>query len=339
MPAALVATERRSRHVAGRRGHQCMSAASAQASAMVRGSVATGAEGYHGPVTDETARAAREADDATRGSAVKLAAEVASRLLGLGTTLLLARALGVSDFGALGRSLVRRPAAGGAGRVRPSGDGDAGAGRRHLLVEGPRPGARGDVRPSGRGCARRPARVSGRPGVGSCGRADPGAARSLLRSRRLGRVPGRGPSLPRCASGGGPAPARPARRQPGGSRRRAPRRGRPRRDRVGPGDLAASGAGAGGLVARAPEGARARSRRRRRLRAAGGRADGRARRAADAEPARRVPRAFPAGRRPGDGRLPAPRFGCSSSWGWCRTPWRRGRCPPSRGRPSTAARV
>jgi O-antigen/teichoic acid export membrane protein len=54
-------------------------------------------------VTDETARAAREADDATRGSAVKLAAEVASRLLGLGTTLLLARALGVSDFGALGR--------------------------------------------------------------------------------------------------------------------------------------------------------------------------------------------------------------------------------------------
>ena len=54
-------------------------------------------------MTDETARSAREADDATRGSAVKLAAEVASRLLGLGTTLLLARALGVSDFGALGR--------------------------------------------------------------------------------------------------------------------------------------------------------------------------------------------------------------------------------------------
>jgi O-antigen/teichoic acid export membrane protein len=54
-------------------------------------------------VTDESALSAREADDATRGSAVKLAAEVASRLLGLGTTLLLARALGVSDFGALGR--------------------------------------------------------------------------------------------------------------------------------------------------------------------------------------------------------------------------------------------
>jgi O-antigen/teichoic acid export membrane protein len=54
-------------------------------------------------VTDEAARSAREADDATRGSAIKLGAEVASRLLGLGTTLLLARALGVSDFGALGR--------------------------------------------------------------------------------------------------------------------------------------------------------------------------------------------------------------------------------------------
>ena len=56
-----------------------------------------------GPVADETASERREADDATRGSAVKLAAEVASRLLGLGTTLLLARALGVSDFGAFGR--------------------------------------------------------------------------------------------------------------------------------------------------------------------------------------------------------------------------------------------
>jgi O-antigen/teichoic acid export membrane protein len=54
-------------------------------------------------VNDETAGSTREAADATRGSAIKLAAEVASRLLGLGTTLLLARALGVSDFGALGR--------------------------------------------------------------------------------------------------------------------------------------------------------------------------------------------------------------------------------------------
>lgn len=55
-----------------------------------------------GPVTGETA-AVRSAREATRGSAIKLAAEVASRLVGLGTTLLLARGLGVSDFGALGR--------------------------------------------------------------------------------------------------------------------------------------------------------------------------------------------------------------------------------------------
>jgi O-antigen/teichoic acid export membrane protein len=54
-------------------------------------------------VTDQTARGAREADEATRGSAIKLAAEVASRLLGFATTLLLARALGLADFGALGR--------------------------------------------------------------------------------------------------------------------------------------------------------------------------------------------------------------------------------------------
>ena len=51
-------------------------------------------------MTGETAGGAREA---TRGSVIKLAAEVASRLLGLGTTLLLARALGVADFGAFGR--------------------------------------------------------------------------------------------------------------------------------------------------------------------------------------------------------------------------------------------
>jgi O-antigen/teichoic acid export membrane protein len=78
----------------------------AQASASVRGSVATGAEGYHGAVKDEAARAEREADDATRGSAVKLAAEVASRLMGLGTTLLLLRGLGASDFGLFGVSSV-----------------------------------------------------------------------------------------------------------------------------------------------------------------------------------------------------------------------------------------
>jgi O-antigen/teichoic acid export membrane protein len=54
-------------------------------------------------VIGEAAGRERDADEATRGSAIKLAAEVASRLLGLGTTLLLARALGVSDFGAFGR--------------------------------------------------------------------------------------------------------------------------------------------------------------------------------------------------------------------------------------------
>jgi O-antigen/teichoic acid export membrane protein len=57
-------------------------------------------------VIDETARAALEADDATRGSAVKLVAEVASRLLGLATTLLLLRGLGASDFGLFGVSSV-----------------------------------------------------------------------------------------------------------------------------------------------------------------------------------------------------------------------------------------
>ena len=41
------------------------------------GRVATRAQGYHGPVTGEPAGGRREADDATRGSAIKLAAEVA----------------------------------------------------------------------------------------------------------------------------------------------------------------------------------------------------------------------------------------------------------------------
>jgi O-antigen/teichoic acid export membrane protein len=54
-------------------------------------------------VNDEPARDAREARDATRGSAIKLAAELASRLLGLATTLLLIRGLGASEFGAFGR--------------------------------------------------------------------------------------------------------------------------------------------------------------------------------------------------------------------------------------------
>ena len=57
-------------------------------------------------MTDESGGDAREARDATRGSAIKLAAEIASRLLGLATTLLLIRGLGASDFGAFGRLSV-----------------------------------------------------------------------------------------------------------------------------------------------------------------------------------------------------------------------------------------
>jgi len=65
----------------------------------VSGRVGTEPEGYHERVTGETAGGAREADDATRGSAIKLAAEVASRLLGLATTLLLIRGLRAAVFG------------------------------------------------------------------------------------------------------------------------------------------------------------------------------------------------------------------------------------------------
>jgi O-antigen/teichoic acid export membrane protein len=50
-------------------------------------------------VARETASGRRDADDATRGSAIKLTAEVASRLLGLATTLLLLRGLGAAEFG------------------------------------------------------------------------------------------------------------------------------------------------------------------------------------------------------------------------------------------------
>jgi O-antigen/teichoic acid export membrane protein len=50
-------------------------------------------------VSGESARGSREADDATRGSAIKLAAEVTSRLLGLATTLLLIRGLRAAVFG------------------------------------------------------------------------------------------------------------------------------------------------------------------------------------------------------------------------------------------------
>jgi O-antigen/teichoic acid export membrane protein len=54
-----------------------------------------------GPVvTGESAGGSREADDATRGSAIKLGAEVTSRLLGLATTLLLIRGLRAAVFGA-----------------------------------------------------------------------------------------------------------------------------------------------------------------------------------------------------------------------------------------------
>jgi O-antigen/teichoic acid export membrane protein len=53
-------------------------------------------------VTGETAGASSEANEATRGSAIKLAAEVVSRLLGLATTLLLLWGLGATDFGVFG---------------------------------------------------------------------------------------------------------------------------------------------------------------------------------------------------------------------------------------------
>jgi O-antigen/teichoic acid export membrane protein len=48
-------------------------------------------------------RAADEADDATRGSAIKLAAEIGSRLVLLATTLLLAHGLVLEEYGAYGR--------------------------------------------------------------------------------------------------------------------------------------------------------------------------------------------------------------------------------------------
>jgi len=52
-----------------------------------------------GAVNGESAGGAREANDATRGSAVKLGAEVTSRVLGLATTLLLIRGLRAAVFG------------------------------------------------------------------------------------------------------------------------------------------------------------------------------------------------------------------------------------------------
>jgi len=57
-------------------------------------------------VNEEVAGAA---DDATRGSAIKLGAEVSSRLLTVGTTIVLARGLGVESYGAFGRLWVLAP--------------------------------------------------------------------------------------------------------------------------------------------------------------------------------------------------------------------------------------
>jgi O-antigen/teichoic acid export membrane protein len=51
----------------------------------------------------------RSADEATRGSAIKLGAEVSSRLLTVGTTIVLARGLGVESYGAFGRLWVLAP--------------------------------------------------------------------------------------------------------------------------------------------------------------------------------------------------------------------------------------
>ncbi len=56
------------------------------------------------PVSES--RMGSEADDATRGSMVKLAAEVASRVIGLATTFLLLRGLGASGFGVYGELSV-----------------------------------------------------------------------------------------------------------------------------------------------------------------------------------------------------------------------------------------
>ena len=313
---------------------------------MVRGSVATGAEGYHGPVTDETARAAREADDATRGSAVKLAAEVASRLLGLATTLLLAaRGLGASDFGALRRA---------SGRTRCSSPSWASSGSRPW----PRgrswrarsrwsrsSGRASSAPPSWRRCARRPARSPAGPGW--LREAVPVLAPARPRSSLLvglGGVPGRGPALPRRASrrrpllllvlrGGGLVAAAVAPSLAGaglvgvawGARALAPSGPRPR----GPGSLRAPAPR--GRAAPTPASARG---------PAGVRPAGRARRAAAAEPARRVPRAVAAAagdREAGALLRGAPRVLAPGDGAERRR--RRARCPPSPARPSRAGRA
>jgi O-antigen/teichoic acid export membrane protein len=65
---------------------------------MMRASVGTERQGYHGRVTPQPSSghaAAAAADDATRGSAIKLGAEILTRVLTLLTTLLIIRELGV----------------------------------------------------------------------------------------------------------------------------------------------------------------------------------------------------------------------------------------------------
>jgi len=67
--------------------------------------VEAGGCGYHPPVAvDELPRS--EADDATRGSAVKLAAEVVSRLLAAAMPFLVLRRLGAAEFGRFGELQV-----------------------------------------------------------------------------------------------------------------------------------------------------------------------------------------------------------------------------------------
>jgi O-antigen/teichoic acid export membrane protein len=83
-----------------------MRRARAHASPIVTAGVVTGAQGYHGRVTGEAAGGAHEANDATRGSAIKLAAEVVSRGLGLLTTVVITRGLGVEGFGVFGGPFV-----------------------------------------------------------------------------------------------------------------------------------------------------------------------------------------------------------------------------------------
>jgi O-antigen/teichoic acid export membrane protein len=66
----------------------------------------SGAKGIMARVSDEPVRGSGEAADATRGSAIKLGAEIGSRLLTLTTTLLLLRGLGAEGFGRLGELQV-----------------------------------------------------------------------------------------------------------------------------------------------------------------------------------------------------------------------------------------